>query len=235
MRKLFMTDIHGDHMAMMKLLDHAKFDPSTDQLIIGGDMIDRGKDSGLVVKEIRFLCEQYPDRVKAVIGNHEVMSDWYMNSRSRMWLMHGGIETIDSFNKVLKTTQEKNDYLDWLSRLPLYVEDEAFIYTHAGFNPYDPLEHQDDDVVWMVEGEFYSYPKEDLLSLTKGKPIIHGHTPCEYIIFDGVRLNGDLGSQSYSIIEERGLALVDLTNMLYYVYKSHTKKITERRVLVLDR
>lgn len=230
-----MTDIHGDHKAMMKLLEHAKFNPFHDQLIIGGDMIDRGKESGHVVKEIRRLCELHPEQVKASIGNHEVMSDWYMNSRSRMWLNHGGQQTIDSFNKVFRSQKEREDYLTWLSELPLYVEDDSFVYAHAGLYPYDPLEHQDKEVVWMEERELYSYSKEELLALTNGKPIVHGHTPCEYILFDGVRLNGDLGSQSYSIIEERGLALVDLTNMFYYVYKPYTKKITERKIILLNR
>ena len=235
MRKLFMTDIHGDHLGMMKLLEEAKFNPGVDQIVFGGDMIDRGKDSGLVVKDIKFLCEQYPQQVSAVIGNHEVMSDWYLNSHSRMWLLHGGLEAIASFNKVFPDKEEREEYLSWMGGLPLHVEDESFIYTHAGLSPYDSLDQQNRDVVWMTEAEFYAFSKEELLSMTNGKPIIHGHTPCEYILFDGVRLNADLGSESYPIMEERGLALVNLSNMTYWAYNSHSRKIEERNVLIFNR
>ncbi|WP_269432530.1 metallophosphoesterase [Gordoniibacillus kamchatkensis] len=44
---------------------------------MGGDMINRGKDSGEVIKSIKLLCEQYPNNVHAVIGNHEEMMGWH--------------------------------------------------------------------------------------------------------------------------------------------------------------
>lgn len=231
MRKLFMTDLHGEYKGMMKLLEHAQFNPVDDQLVFGGDLIDRGKESGQVVKEVKSLCDQHPETVKAVIGNHEEMAYWYMEAKSRMWLHHGGLETIQSFNAVFPSEEEKDLYLNWLFQLPLYIEDESYVYTHAGLYPYDTLEQQEREILWMEESEFYSYPKEDLESLTNGKPIIHGHTPCEYVFFDGIRLNGDLGSHTYPILEERGLALVDLSNQMYYVYKFHNKKIYERKIL----
>ncbi|WP_206669796.1 hypothetical protein [Paenibacillus luteus] len=81
-----------------------------------------------------------------------------------------------------------------------------------------------------MESAFYSIPKKDLLLLTKNKPIIHGHTPVERIYFDGFRLNGDMGSNTYKIIEERGLGIVNLTEMVYYVYKQAQNKIEKRNV-----
>ncbi|BBI35161.1 hypothetical protein [Cohnella abietis] len=83
----------------------------------------------------------------------------------------------------------------------------------------------------MSENEFYSYTRESLLELTNGKPIIHGHTPLEIIYFDGVRLNCDLGSNTYSVIEERALALVNLSLMEYFKYKPSTKRIETHKVI----
>lgn len=230
-----MTDIHGEFHGMMKLLRHIQFNPMNDHLVFGGDMIDRGDESGWVVKQIKEWCDQYPDNVKAVVGNHEEMALWYCQSRSGMWLKHGGYGAIESFNQVFHSQKEIDKHLQWFESLPLYVEDESFVYTHAGLSPYERLDQQNREVLWMEEGEFYSYNKQDLLAVTKGKPIIHGHTSCEYIIFDGVRMNCDLGSHSYPIIEERGLGLVDLTNMEYYVYKSHYKKVEKRKIVSLGK
>lgn len=233
MRKLFITDIHGDYDGMIKLFHQAKVNPKEDQLIIGGDMIDRGKDSGKVVKHLKYWCDQYPDNVKAVIGNHEKMCGWYLNSYSRMWLNHGGYGSIDSFNNTFSEVTVLDAHLLWLQELPIYVEDDEFIYTHAGIDPYVPMTEQEHEVIWMQELEFYSFPKETVLNATGGKPIIHGHTACEYALFDGARLNGDLGSETYPIVEERGLGLFNLTDWTYWTYKSHTQKIEKRKILKL--
>lgn len=85
--------------------------------------------------------------------------------------------------------------------------------------------------MWMDEAEFYSIPKASLLRHTGGRPVIHGHTPVERIYCDGARLNADLGSNTYAIAEERGLALVELEQMVYYAYKPFTGKIEKRSIL----
>lgn len=112
----------------------------------------------------------------------------------------------------------------------MVYEDEEFIYTHAGLNPYVPLDKQSREILWMPESDFYSISKEKLFVLTRNKPVIHGHTPVERIYFDGGRLNCDLGSHTYFIEEERGLALVDLSRMTYFVYKQFTGKVEKREI-----
>ncbi|MFF2531237.1 metallophosphoesterase family protein [Brevibacillus sp. NPDC058079] len=231
MRKFFMTDIHGDFDAMQRLLDYVSFDPTRDRIVFGGDMIDRGKDSGKVVKAIKLLCEQHPNHVKAVIGNHEEMMGWYLDGRSTMWLIHGGKQAIESFKSVFRNEAETNSHLKWACRLPLFIEDDEFVYVHAGLNPFQSIDNQNREILWMQESEFYRYYKDDLLAITKNKPIIHGHTPVERIYFDGARMNCDMGSSTYEVLEERGLGLVDLTAMEYYVYKPNKKKIEKRKVV----
>jgi serine/threonine protein phosphatase 1 len=231
-----MTDIHGDHKGMMKLFEHVKFNPSTEQIVICGDMIDRGKESGQVLKEIYETQEKYPSNVLAVTGNHEEMMKWYtvghdVPEEEGMWMIHGGIGTQASFNTAFRNNDVRNKIIKWACSLPIIIEDDEFVYTHAGIDPSCPLNEQSRDVIWMNEGTFYAYDRDLLLAVTGGKPIIHGHTPVEYMYFDGARLNCDLGSQSYEIVEERGLALVNLTEQIYYVYKSHTKTIEKRSIV----
>ncbi|MNI87001.1 hypothetical protein D3C73_1441490 [compost metagenome] len=82
----------------------------------------------------------------------------------------------------------------------------------------------------MTEYDFYQMPRAELLALTGGKPIIHGHTPVERIYYDGARMNCDMGSNTYSIPGERALGIVNLTEMTYLVYKQASKKLEQRRI-----
>ncbi|MMZ66190.1 hypothetical protein D1872_286640 [compost metagenome] len=135
------------------------------------------------------------------------------------------------FEKTFPNEATRKEYMVWACNLPMVFEDEEFVYTHAGLNPYEPINKQNRDILWMSETDFYSLPKEALFTLTRNKPVVHGHTPVERIYFDGVRLNCDLGSNTYSVMEERGLCLMELDRMIYYVYKQSTGKIEERKVL----
>lgn len=228
--KYFITDIHGDCKGLKLLLKHAGIDLTKDQLVIGGDMINRGRDSGGVVKEVKELVQKHPENVHALIGNHEEMMWDYLRTGDMTWLSHGGRETIESLKRTFPDESERQAYIDWATSLPLYFEDDEFIYSHAGLNPYEPLDKQNRDILWMSESDFYSIPKEILLTFTHNKPVIHGHTPVELIYFDGARMGCDMGSNTYMIEEERGLGLVNMTEMVYWVYKPAHKKIEKRKV-----
>jgi len=228
--KYFITDIHGDFEGLKLLIKHARIDFSRDQLVFGGDMINRGKQSGRVIKEIKLLLDAYPNNVHAVIGNHEEMMRDYFRSGDKLWLSHGGRDTIRDLEKTFSNEAERIAHIEWACNLPLVFEDDEFVFTHAGLNPFEPLEKQSRDILWMSESDFYSISKESLFSLTKNKPVVHGHTPVERIYYDGVRLNGDMGSNTYMILEERGLGLVNLTDMTYLVYKQSQKIIEKRKV-----
>ncbi|GGJ05324.1 hypothetical protein GCM10008022_12960 [Paenibacillus hunanensis] len=67
--------------------------------------------------------------------------------------------------------------------------------------------------------------------MTKSKPVVNGHTPVERIYYDRIRLNCDLGSNTYAIEEERGLGLVNLTEMTYLVYRQSQKTVEKREII----
>lgn len=227
-RKLFVTDIHGEYRGLIELLREMDYDGFTDRLTVGGDLIDRGPDSALVVRYLRMLQRIHPERVTVLTGNHEEMLRWYLEKRSNMWLIHGGAEALASFDRTFEDETESRASLEWLLGLPMVAQDDEYVYTHAGFVPDQPLDAQSRDVLWMTEREFYAYPAESILRATGGKTVVHGHTPCEFICYDGARLNCDLGSHTYAIEESRGLALVDLTNGEYAVYRGGTGDVSRR-------
>jgi serine/threonine protein phosphatase 1 len=230
MRKFFVTDIHGDELGLKLLLKQAKVDLHVDQLVIGGDMINRGKNSGGVVKLIKRLAEQFPGTVHALAGNHEEMMGDYMKRGDKLWLSHGGQETLNSLAAHWADETIRREHMEWAYSLLLYFEDEEYVYTHAGLNPGQPLAGQSREILWMTEFDFYQVPRAELLALTGGKPVIHGHTPVERIYYDGARMNCDMGSGTYSLPGERGLGLVNLTEMTYLVYKQADKKLEQRRI-----
>lgn len=227
-RKLFVTDIHGEYYGLIELLREMDYDAFTDRLTVGGDLIDRGPDSALVVRYLRTLQRMHPERVTVLTGNHEEMLCWYRQDRSNMWLLHGGAEALASFERTFEDEIESRENLDWLLTLPMIAEDDEYVYTHAGFVPHQPLDAQSRDILWMPEKEFYAYSPESVLRATGGRMVVHGHTPCEFICFDGARLNCDLGSHTYAIKESRGLALVDLTGREYAVYNCGSGEISRR-------
>ncbi|QCT01472.1 metallophosphoesterase [Paenibacillus algicola] len=228
--KYFITDIHGEYNGLELLLKHAEIDFPKDQLVFGGDYINRGKQSGKVIRRVKELTQAYPNNVVALIGNHEEMMRDYYRSGDKLWQNHGGRETNIDFEKTFTNEEVRKEHIDWACNLPLVYEDDEFVYTHAGLNPFEPLEKQSREILWMSEFDFYNIPKEPLQTVTMHKPIIHGHTPVERISFDGIRLNADLGSNTYVIEEERGLGLVNLTEMTYLVYQQSQKKIEKREI-----
>ena len=171
MRTVAISDIHGcyDELVnlMQDLVDSEVYDPQTDKLIFLGDYIDRGDDSKKVVQYIRNL-QKNNDNVIALMGNHEMMCVDYLREESNNWLFNGCNNTIESYRGDKK--QLIND-AEWMEQLPLYYEDEHFVYVHAGINPNKPLdEHSKYELLWVREPFLYDVSKFP-------KTVIFGHTP----------------------------------------------------------
>ena len=61
-------DIQGCDAALSRLLQHLDFSPSRDTLYLLGDLVNRGPDSGAVLRR----CMQLGDSARAVLGNHDL-------------------------------------------------------------------------------------------------------------------------------------------------------------------
>lgn len=226
----FMTDIHGDYTAMRTLLEQPDVNWAHDRLVLGGDMINRGPQSAEVLQYIYQLQQQYPKQITVLCGNHEQMLLDYYRQGDPFWLRFGGKETLKSL-QLLYSPAYILQLVDWIEQLPIVHEDENYVYTHSGLDVQRALSEQTRDILWMTEADLYHCDAAALLQLTGNRPIVHGHTPIERIYFDSVRLNCDLGSQTYPIVEARGVALVNVTDMNYRVYRPFSGKVEEHRIL----
>lgn len=177
MKTIVISDIHGCYDELETLLlaleENKEYNKDTDRLIFLGDYIDRGTDSRLVVNLVRELQENN-DNVIALMGNHEDMLLDYWRGKSDIWCLNGHTATLKSYEGY---KEEFIDDIEWMRNLPLYYEDDYFIYVHAGVNINKPLEEQDrHTLLWIREPFIYSVQEYY-------KKVIFGHTPT-------VNLNG---------------------------------------------
>jgi len=119
MKKYIIGDTHGCIATLKALIAQLPDDANSSNIILLGDLIDRGPDSsGLVA----FVREQGYDVVK---GNHEELmvdgsleyknGDYYNNYSC--WVGNGGDTTLDSYKG--KEAQYDDD-IKWMDDLPLY-------------------------------------------------------------------------------------------------------------------
>ncbi len=179
MRTIAISDVHGCYRELKNLIltleKKGEYNKNTDKLVFLGDYIDRGEDSRLVIEYIRSL-QKNNDNVIALMGNHEDMLLNYLNGFDESWLYNGYKDTMMSYRGFDK---QLDDDIEWMENLPLYHEDEYFIYVHAGIDVDKPMEKQNKHtLLWIREPFIYNTKKYH-------KRVVFGHTPtvnlnCEY-------------------------------------------------------
>ena len=173
MKKFVIGDVHGNYEELMDLLDKINPNLRQDQLIYLGDYIDRGPQSYKVIRFLIDLQNNYgKEHVVLLRGNHEDMAIENIE--------HGRIDCFNgydiTFMDFIKNNDSIENYYEFFKGLPLYYEDESFIYVHGGIRPGIAMERQEkNDLLWIREEFFKS-------SLTFIKPVIFGHTPTNNII-----------------------------------------------------
>lgn len=185
-----LSDIHGELAKFKELLQYWK--PNEENLVILGDLIDRGEHSLEIVQLAMDLKNTYNEQVVVLKGNHEDMlsiflsekdyetGDWYFNN--------GGNRTCESFThhsfplyfhsyeeRANKMLQVSNKEIQFLKQLPLHCEFGDTLFVHAGINPHlnDWRKSVEKDFLW-TRGH-WNHPNEI------GKTIIFGHTPVRHI------------------------------------------------------
>ena len=176
MRTIVIGDIHGCYRELTELIarltKEKKYISEKDRLIFIGDYIDRGDNPRLVVKYIRELQNKYGENVIPLMGNHEDMLLEYMDGNDRSWLYNGYEATLLSYQGYKEDLVED---IRWMSLLPLYYEDDHFIYVHAGVDNDLPMAQQDNETLLWTRQDFY------LDSRRYDKIVIFGHTPTMYM------------------------------------------------------
>lgn len=160
-----MSDIHGEADRFHEMLEKIHF-TADDTLYILGDVIDRGPDGILLLREIMAA----PNMVM-LLGNHEYMMLDYLNPDPdpiaiRRWNKNGNRPTLDAYLRL--KAREQQEILDYLKSLPTHLEVEIngkrFYLVH-GF----PGENVHDEVWYR--------PEMDTPNPIPGCQLIIGHTP----------------------------------------------------------
>ena len=148
------SDIHGCFDEFNALLDKAGFDLEKDELIIAGDIVDRGKDT---LKMLRLL-ENPPKNYLFLMGNHDYDflsycetivqrfdSRPYKNIGFDEFCDEGILTYIEDYygtvaDLIINHNVDIEDFRKWqncFSQLPYYVEREVngrkYIIVHAGY------------------------------------------------------------------------------------------------------
>lgn len=180
---LAISDIHGEIDMFNRLLEKVKYTPSTDQLILLGDYVDRGPHSKEVLNRVIALKEEGAIVLR---GNHDEMMVEVAETESerawRRWERNGSIYTLHSYDPTIKErtlpqSEVFDTHVEFIQQLDYYYETDDHIFVHAGVDPNKPLEERDPyDLVWIRDQFYEKYQGE--------KTVIFGHTRT-------ARLHGD--------------------------------------------
>lgn len=176
------SDIHGQFDLFEKLLED--FNPATQQLVLIGDLNDRGPKSKECFLKGKALVETY--QAIYLRGNHE---DIFLNfldnpeGIAELYWRNGGRETMESLlhpgaveeysptEMALMIHSRYKELISFLKNLPYYFEWEQYLFVHAGVDLTlkDWRESKPDDFMW-IRKEFHEGINHT------GKTIVFGHT-----------------------------------------------------------
>lgn len=135
--KYLISDIHGELKFFNKLLNKIHFSPDKDEMIIMGDILDRGRYG---IECLDFIKPYLKDKsMTLLLGNHEMFAYMYLEGEldENTWIAFGGEHTL---NAIKKMDAENNRQLcNFLKDLPYYVETDTEKYgrvlvTHTGID-----------------------------------------------------------------------------------------------------
>lgn len=183
-------DIHGRLDLLRNLLDQiGRFDAQlgkseSTNLVILGDMIDRGPDSARVLEQIWKLSRDR--RVTVLMGNHEEAMLRALDGEPGVmtaWMRFGGDATMRSYGVTPPEKDEEqllaarelaeavpSHIITWLRSLALSARSGDYFFCHAGIRPGREIARQSrDDLLW-IRREFLDSDE------SYGVVVVHGHS-----------------------------------------------------------
>jgi predicted phosphodiesterase len=172
-RLIAIGDIHGCYQEFGDLLERLSL-TKDDQVILLGDLVNRGPDSGKVIDLAR------AHRAISLLGNHELRLLNHRRTGDASVLKEKDAETV---SRLLPE--------DWayLEAMPLthYVEEMNTVFVHGGFLPNEPWQKQPANVVTRIQViDRDGRPRKRAdepnapawADLWNGPPfVVYGHTP----------------------------------------------------------
>jgi predicted phosphodiesterase len=173
-RIIAIGDIHGCYQEFAELLERLAL-TKDDQLVLLGDLINRGPDSLKVIDLAR------ANRALSLLGNHELRLLNYRKSKDTVFLKEGDPQTLE------KLRPEDWTYLEAMV-LTHYIEELNTVFVHGGFLPNEPWQKQPASVVTRVQVIDRDGKPRKRAEAPEGSPawadlwngppfVVYGHTP----------------------------------------------------------
>jgi serine/threonine protein phosphatase 1 len=195
-------DVHGRDDLLGRLLAVVSAKAPDAQVVLVGDLIDRGERSAEVLRRVAgqgaWLCLK---------GNHEAMCLEFLDEPERYgprWLFNGGLQTLASFGVGGVTERSRGEALrqardrlrgamgealiGWLRERPLLWQSGNIVVVHAGADPERPVAGQDEQALLWGHPKFEEVPRQD------GLWVVHGHTILPQPIVEAGRIGVDTGA-----------------------------------------
>ena len=178
-RILAIGDIHGRFDRLSSVFNKINF-CSKDFLVLLGDYVDRGNENMHCLQWVMRISKL--PNVVALRGNHEQMMLYYYllgGTEAAIWLPNGGNKTKAEFDEWCRCDDTAfHRVLKFIHDRPLYhkmtINDEEYIFVHAGLNPNKSFEEQtEEDLLWIREKFYNGY--------RGAAHVICGHTPTPFI------------------------------------------------------
>ncbi len=199
-------DIHGEFYCFEKLINKIIKKYEIRELILIGDLIDRGPYSKEVLDFAIELKKDY--NLILILGNHEDMMLDYIFKEKRygegVWFSNDGDKTVKSFSEVLynniyfeyediseelKIISEKE--IDFLTESKLFYEivinDKKYFFSHAGIefleiSPYNQLDYVKDEFYKRIKHPYlWAREVDNFTKKIDNFIFVHGHTPVIYL------------------------------------------------------
>lgn len=142
MRTIVIGDIHGCSNALQALLECVNPQAGKDQLVLLGDLFDRGPDSYRVFQNVQLLAERFGDGFVLLLGNHEdyLLQPHLTKQQMMIWEYVGRQATVSSFER---SGVHMEDSIPWIKEhARLFWKTDSFQCVHAGIMV-DPPEVND--------------------------------------------------------------------------------------------
>jgi len=207
-RTIITSDIHGAYYSFLELLNKCEYSVKYDELVIAGDIINKGKNSKQVFEKIKSL--QKDGNVKMLIGNNEIYLINHLKYGDRLFTLYGGSHTLVSFE------HDVEELAKWIQKLPYYYETDKYIFAHAGIRHGISLPKQDKEDLINIKEEFFNYPNK------LNKTIIFGHSTTQDITGDLMQKeplfwDGKIAIDTAGVADGRFTALIiDENNNITY-------------------
>ena len=233
-KRYAISDIHGNARAFLKLLDHV--DPDPEELVILGDLCDRGLETWEVFKECALLLDEGATIIR---GNHDQWLQDHIEGRMSLGqFTHesiGGLTTIKSLELAIAKRGEEKVYKKVkkvLDGMQFYLEDDNYIFVHAGLDPRLPYMNQQKPLSLLMGDQSWKNPQ---LQHPYDQYVVFGHTPT-YSIHRDIKEEAAtvwMSHRAKKIAIDTGagfgsrLTMVDLQEGIAYAYDFRKRDIIE--------